>query len=54
MRYCRVEERPVREWWAVLGTVTEALEGLTSCGLGSGAVALADDDPGVVDDGGVP
>lgn len=39
MRFCREGERPCREWWAVLGTVTEALEGLGSCGFGNdGAV----------------
>ena len=41
-------ERPCREWWAVLGTVTEALDGLGSCGLetaGAGAGAEADDGP---------
>lgn len=27
-------DRPCREWWAVLGTVTAALDGLTFCGLG--------------------
>jgi hypothetical protein len=43
------EERPCREWWEGLGTVTEALEGLASCGLalcglegsGSGAAVVA-------------
>ena len=31
-------ERPYKEWWAVLGTVTGALDGFTSCGfiLGGG------------------
>lgn len=35
MRFWRLEERPSREWWAVLGTVTEALEGFGSAGLES-------------------
>lgn len=33
MRLCRDLERPCREWWAVLGTVGEALEGFGSSGL---------------------
>jgi hypothetical protein len=34
MRACKDGERPCRECWAVLGTVTEALEGLGSRGFG--------------------
>ena len=34
MRLCKGAERPCREWWAVLGTVAEALEGLASWGFG--------------------
>lgn len=30
---CNEAERPCREWWAVFGTATGALEGLGSCGL---------------------
>jgi hypothetical protein len=33
MRFCKGWERPCREWCAVLGTVTEALDGVGSCGL---------------------
>ena len=33
MRVCKDGERPCREWWAVLGTVTEAFEGLGFCGF---------------------
>lgn len=32
-RVCKEVERPCREWWAVLGTVAEAFEGLGSCGF---------------------
>ena len=46
IRLWYVGERPCREWWAVLGTVAEALDGLRSWGLGMGW-----DDAGVVDDG---
>jgi hypothetical protein len=31
MRFCKGAERPWSEWWAVLGTVAEALEGFGSC-----------------------
>jgi hypothetical protein len=34
IRSCKGAERPCREWWAVLGTVAEALEGLGSWSLG--------------------
>ena len=37
IRDCRVGGRPCREWWAVLGTVTEALDGFGSEGFGLGA-----------------
>jgi hypothetical protein len=40
MRDCKGAERPCREWWAVLGTVAEALEGLGSCGFGIDACAV--------------
>lgn len=33
IRLCRELERPCREWWAVLDTVGEALEGFGSFGL---------------------
>ena len=36
MRVCREVDRPFKEWWAVLGTVAEALDGLGSWGLGIG------------------
>jgi hypothetical protein len=42
----RVGDRPCREWWAVLGTVTEALDGLTSCGVEAGAVDVVEDELG--------
>ena len=32
-RFWSEVERPCREWWAVLGTVADALEGLGSCGF---------------------
>jgi hypothetical protein len=41
IRFWYVGERPCREWWAVLGTVAEALDGLGSWGLGAGADAAA-------------
>jgi hypothetical protein len=53
MSDCKGAERPCREWWAVLGTVAEALEGLVSCGFGGGASAVdvgaADADAGAVE-----
>lgn len=45
IRLWYVGERPCREWWAVLGTVAEALDGLGSWGLGTGW-----DDAGVDDE----
>jgi hypothetical protein len=48
MRDCKGAERPCSEWWAVLGTVAEALEGLVSCGFGIGAGAV-DADSGAVE-----
>jgi hypothetical protein len=47
IKFWYVGERPCREWWAVLGTVAEALDGLGSWGLGTGAddaAAVADVD----------
>ena len=46
IRVCREEERPWREWWAVFGTVTDALEGFGSCGFdaGTGAGAVDEDE----------
>jgi hypothetical protein len=50
MRICKGAERPCREWWAVLGTVTEASDGLGSWTLGVGAGAVdVETDPGRVD-----
>ena len=43
MRVCKEVDRPCREWWAVLGTVAEALEGLGSWVLEAGAVTGAAD-----------
>jgi hypothetical protein len=45
IKFWYVGERPCKEWWAVLGTVAEALDGLGSWGLGTGAddaAAIAD------------
>ena len=44
MRSCKGAERPCREWWAVLGTVSEAFEGLGSSGFGIDADAVDDVD----------
>jgi hypothetical protein len=46
-----VGDRPCREWWAVLGTVAEALDGLTSCDVevaagAAGAAEVVEDELG--------
>lgn len=46
MRSCKGTERPCREWWAVLSTVSEAFEGLGSCGFGIDAGTVDDVDAG--------
>jgi hypothetical protein len=53
MSSAREGERPCREWWAVLGTVTDALEGFGSCCLGieGAGGAIVEIGPGVLDDG---
>ena len=42
IRFWYVGERPCREWWAVLGTVAEALDGLGSWSLGTADDGAAD------------
>jgi hypothetical protein len=48
MSDCKGAERPCSEWWAGLGIVAEALEGLVSCGFGIDA-GTADAGSGAVE-----
>lgn len=47
IRLARLVDKPCREWWAVLGTVAVAFEGLGSWGLGIGGGAVGIDTDGL-------